>query len=62
MVTLEGRVSIGGKVTGRQVVLRAPFLEWREVDLGGMLSVPKFSATTLNNFEKLFAAVNTTLA
>jgi len=31
-------VSIGGKVTGQQVVLRAPFLEWREVDLGGMLS------------------------
>jgi predicted NBD/HSP70 family sugar kinase len=31
-------VSIGGKVTEQQVVLRAPFLEWREVDLGGMLS------------------------
>ncbi|TWX34998.1 ROK family transcriptional regulator [Frigoribacterium sp. ACAM 257] len=31
-------VSIGGKVTGQQVVLRAPFLEWREVDLGGMLA------------------------
>jgi predicted NBD/HSP70 family sugar kinase len=31
-------VSIGGKVTGQQVVLRAPFLEWREVDLGGLLS------------------------
>ncbi|MBD8661554.1 ROK family protein [Frigoribacterium sp. CFBP 8754] len=31
-------VSIGGKVTGQRTVLRATFLAWREVDLGGMLA------------------------
>jgi len=31
-------VSVGGKVTGQRTVLRATFLAWREVDLGGMLA------------------------
>jgi predicted NBD/HSP70 family sugar kinase len=31
-------VSIGGRVTGQRVVARAPFLGWRDVDLGGLLA------------------------
>jgi predicted NBD/HSP70 family sugar kinase len=31
-------VSIGGKVTGSTVVTRAPFLDWRAVDLGALLT------------------------
>ena len=31
-------ISIGGKVTDARVVARAPFLEWRDVDLGGLVS------------------------
>ncbi|NIJ06369.1 ROK family protein [Frigoribacterium faeni] len=31
-------VTVGGTVTGQRVVRRAPFLDWREVDLGGMLA------------------------
>ena len=31
-------ISIGGKVTDARVVARAPFLEWRDVDLGGLIS------------------------
>jgi len=31
-------VTVGGTVTGQRVVRRAPFLDWREVDLGGMLT------------------------
>ena len=39
VAALEGvGVSIGGKVTGQRVVVRAPFLAWREVDLGGLLA------------------------
>ena len=39
VAALEGvGVSIGGKVAGQRVVVRAPFLAWREVDLGGMLA------------------------
>ena len=31
-------VTVGGTVSGQRVVRRAPFLDWREVDLGGMLT------------------------
>jgi predicted NBD/HSP70 family sugar kinase len=31
-------ISVGGKVTNARVVARAPFLGWRDVDLGGLVS------------------------
>lgn len=42
-------VSIGGKVTDSRVVARAPFLGWRDVDLGGMLSTDLGLPVTVEN-------------
>jgi len=42
-------ISIGGKVTDARVVARAPFLEWRDVDLGGLVSADLGLPVTVEN-------------
>jgi predicted NBD/HSP70 family sugar kinase len=42
-------ISIGGKVTDSRVVARAPFLGWRDVDLGGLVSEDLGLPVTVEN-------------
>jgi predicted NBD/HSP70 family sugar kinase len=42
-------ISIGGKVTESRVVARAPFLGWRDVDLGGLVSTDLGLPVTVEN-------------
>jgi predicted NBD/HSP70 family sugar kinase len=42
-------ISIGGKVTESRVVARAPFLGWRDVDLGGLVSADLGLPVTVEN-------------
>jgi hypothetical protein len=40
-------ITVGGKVTNSRVVERAPFLGWRDVDLGGLLSACRSPSRTM---------------
>jgi predicted NBD/HSP70 family sugar kinase len=42
-------ISIGGKVTESRVVARAPFLGWRDMDLGGLVSADLGLPVTVEN-------------
>lgn len=42
-------VSVGGKVTGSRIVARAPFLDWRDVDLGHAIEARLGLPATIEN-------------